>query len=325
MKHRPALALGSSIVLFLAAGTAVAQQVTPRCTDNSRACMITAATAYFDALVTHDASKVPFAPDVRRTEQGRVTGVGEQHIREHTKTQPDMKGGRHNTRFWVDEETRNVIGAMVIRIVPDQDKADPARKSIPVTEPRTGRIFERFKVENGLIKEIEAIFHLERGTMDGTSGWPDFGPVRPVGSGMPQVKPPCTDNSRTCLIGAAASYLDNIVRKDGSKTLFAPNVRRTVQSRELVGEAALRRNLDNEPPINGHRNTRYFVDRPQNTVIAFTLLPVPPRDGPNPTKGSTTHLVERYTMVDGLITEIEGIFYQQEGTMEGESGWPDAK
>jgi hypothetical protein len=142
------------------------------------------------------------------------------------------------------------------------------------------------------------------------------------------VKPPCTDTSRACLIGAAKSYLDNIVKADGSKTLFAPNVRRTVQGRALETEEKLRANLNREPPISGHRNTRYVVDRQQATVIAFTILPVPPREASSTaggTKGNTTHLVERYTMVDGLITEIEGLFFTEEGTMEGSSNWPDEK
>jgi hypothetical protein len=162
--------------------------------------------------------------------------------------------------------------------------------------------------------------------MDGQSGWPDAGPPRGVGEGTPQVKPPCTDSSRACLVGAAKSYLDNIVKHDGSKTLFAPNVRRTVQAHALESEAKLRDNLNHEPAIDGHHNTRYFVDRQQATVIAYTTMPVPPRDATSAagaTKGNTTHLAERYTMVNGLITEVEGIFYTEEGTMTGTSGWPD--
>ena len=309
--------------LLLAGAPAMAQQVKPGCTDNSRACMIRAATAYFDALVTHDASRVPFAADVRRTEQGHVTASGEQEIREHTKTQPDMRG-RHNTRFWVDEETHNVVGHTLIRVLPDAEKADPARKSIAVSEPRTGHIFERFKVEGGLIREIEAIFHLEKGTLEGQSGWPDDGLARPVGAGTPQIKPPCTDNSRACLIGAAKSYLDNIVRADGSKTLLAPNVRRTVNGHIIDGEAALRADMNHEPPISRHYNTRYFVDRETATVIAFTLMSVPPGEAAGP-RGNTSHLAERYTMQGGLITEIEGLFYLEDGNLNGISNWPDEK
>lgn len=327
MKRRIPVASASLVLalacLLAAAVPAAAQQVKPGCTDNSRACMIQAASAYFDALVTHDASKVPFAPDVRRTEQGHVTGTGEQQIREHTRTQPDMKG-RHNTRFWVDEERHTVVGHTLIRVVPDTEKADKTRKSIPVSEPRTGHIFERFRVEGGLIREIEAIFHLEKGTMDGQSGWPDAGPVRPVGEGTPLVKPPCMDNSRACLIGAAKSYLDNIVKADGSKTLLAPNVRRTVNGQIIDGEAALRADMNHEPPIARHYNTRYFVDREAATVIAYTLMSVPPGEAAGP-RGNTSHLAERYTMRDGLITEIEGLFYLEDGNLNGISNWPDDK
>ncbi len=95
--------------------TAQAQQVKPTCTDASRACMIAAATAYLDAIVTHDASKVPFAPDVKRTEGGRITGQGETSIRENTKSQPDMLG-HANTRFFVDEKSHNVVAYTLLRI-----------------------------------------------------------------------------------------------------------------------------------------------------------------------------------------------------------------
>lgn len=159
------------LALVLAASAANAQQFKPTCTADTRKCMITAATAYLDALTHHDASKVPFAPDVRRTELGRVTGTGETNIRENTKSQPDM-AGHANTRFFVDEKTHNVVAYTLLRI--PGTKADPNRKSMAdklPPQPSTVHLAERFKVERGLITEIEAIFIVEGGTMDGTSNW----------------------------------------------------------------------------------------------------------------------------------------------------------
>ena len=152
---------------------AAAQQFKPTCTVDTRDCMISAAKAYLDALTTHDASKVPFAPNVRRTELGRVTGQGESQIREHTKLQPDM-AGHANTRYFVDEETNNVVAYSLLRI--PGTKADAKRQSLGdrlPAKPSTVHLAERFKVENGLITEIEAIFTIQADTMDGESGWPD--------------------------------------------------------------------------------------------------------------------------------------------------------
>ena len=164
------------MVSSVATGRAEAQQVRPSCTENSRACMIAAATAYLDSIVAHDASKVPFAPNIRRTEQGHVTADSEAQIRELQKMQPDM-AGRRNTRFFVDEPNHEVIAYTLLEVT--GTKADAARKTFsdnfPADQkkPSTVHLAERFKVEKGLITEIEAIFQIQVGTIDGSSGWAD--------------------------------------------------------------------------------------------------------------------------------------------------------
>ena len=50
----------------------------PQVTDADR---IAAAQAYIDALVSHDASKVPFAPNCVRIELGLKTGFSGKHLR----------------------------------------------------------------------------------------------------------------------------------------------------------------------------------------------------------------------------------------------------
>jgi hypothetical protein len=152
---------------------AAAQQVKPTCTEDTRACMIAAAKSYLDALVEHDASKVPFASDARRTEQGQVSALGEDALRESTKLQPDMIE-HGNTRYFVDEETNNVVAYTLLRI--PGTKADPNRKSYldgQEGNPSTVHLAERFKVEKGYITEIEALFSIKSGTDQGTSNWPD--------------------------------------------------------------------------------------------------------------------------------------------------------
>jgi hypothetical protein len=51
---------------------------TPQVTDTDR---IAAAQAYIDALISHDASAVPFAPDCTRIEVGLKTGFSGNHLR----------------------------------------------------------------------------------------------------------------------------------------------------------------------------------------------------------------------------------------------------
>ena len=167
------VAIVAPFLTAFGATPSLAQQFTPTCTEDTRACMIQAATAYLDSIVNHDASAVPFAPDVKRTEQGRITAMGESAIRESQKLQPDM-AGHVNTRFFVEESSHNVIAFTLLRVT--GRKADPNRRTFSneaERDPFTVHLAERFKVEKGLITEIEAIFFSEQGTMDGQSNWAD--------------------------------------------------------------------------------------------------------------------------------------------------------
>ncbi|GGK44771.1 hypothetical protein [Nocardia camponoti] len=60
----------ATAALFLSIGTTVAA-AQPVSTDSPRAAI---ARTYLDALVSHDASAVPFAPDATRVEMGLQTG-----------------------------------------------------------------------------------------------------------------------------------------------------------------------------------------------------------------------------------------------------------
>jgi len=138
------------------------------------------------------------------------------------------------------------------------------------------------------------------------------------------VKPSCTDDSRTCMIAAATSYLEGIVTHDGSKVLFAPDVRRTEEGHDTgQGEATLRAALLKMPPMLGYHNTRFVVDQKTHQLVYFTLLRLDSGAGAMSGKPVTVHLAERFKVEHGLITEIEAIFWNQIGTSDGESLWPD--
>lgn len=151
-------------MMALCADATQAQLVKPSCTDDSRACMIAAATSYLEGIVHHDGSKVLFAPGVRRTEEGRDTGRGEATLRAALVKMPPMLGYR-NTRFVVDEESRQLVYFTLLRL--DSARGKPGA-------PVTVHLAERFRIERGLITEIEAIFWTQTGTPDGASGWPDL-------------------------------------------------------------------------------------------------------------------------------------------------------
>ena len=171
---KPHKLLAAAAALWMAQGTlaAQAQQVKPHCTDDSRRCMIVAATSYLDGLVHHDGSKVLFAPDIVRTEQGHDTGKGEAILRAGLDKEPPMLG-YSNTRFVVDERHHQLVYFTLLGLSID---ATPRANLPPGSSPPgpvTVHLAERFKIEHGLITEIEAIFHNQAGTSEGISGWPD--------------------------------------------------------------------------------------------------------------------------------------------------------
>jgi hypothetical protein len=156
-------------LMFLAA--AQAGPVAGACTDDSRECMIAAAASYLEGIVHHDGSRVPFAPEVIRTEQGKITGRGATELRSSQAKELDSMS-YSNTRFFVDEKQHNVFYFTLLRISAADSLTAPGREPRPSTKPMTIHLAERIKVEHGLITEIEAIYSSEIGTSDGQSGWP---------------------------------------------------------------------------------------------------------------------------------------------------------
>lgn len=296
-----------------------AQQVQPLCTDNSRACLVATATTYIEALTRHDAVTVPFAPDVRRTEQNRESATSEHFIRQHTITQPDMEG-HVGDRFFVDLDTRNVVVFTRLRV---PGKANPRRPPAPAPPPTTVHLAERFKVEHGLIREIEAIFVRQEGTMDGPTNWPATPSPAPVRPG--RVAPSCTDTSRACLIAAARSYFDGIVAQNSSHVPFAANVRRTLGGSIVEGEDQLRHFLDHEEPPMAFHRSRYFVDRDQDTVVVYTTILIT-GDRKGGAQQITSRVADRIRVAQGYIVEIEGMVFGETDSSApywAKPMWPD--
>jgi hypothetical protein len=119
------------------------------CSNDSQACVIAASTTYLDALVTHSAARVAFAPNVHRTENGIDTGDGAEQIRSSLETDP---------RYQVIKDVRDV------RWVVDGDQAvafyliDTGAVPGLTAQSSTAHVFERFTVRDGLIEQIEAVF-----------------------------------------------------------------------------------------------------------------------------------------------------------------------
>ena len=116
---------------------------------SERSAVIEAAEKYlFHGLVEHDGTKVPLAENVVRIEQGKNTGDGKEAlVAALASVGMSMIEGVENVRWIVEDEQAVAFYDLVLNI-----------SDLPVL------IAERFRVVDGLITEIEAIFHAQAQT-----------------------------------------------------------------------------------------------------------------------------------------------------------------
>jgi hypothetical protein len=138
------VALATCALAF--AGLARADQP---CND---ACKIAAADAYLDALISHDASRIPLAPQVRRIENNRLNADGDVALRKDLETSAKyrvIRGLRDMQKYVAGDDV------FVIYTV-DAGVAGLGQLA-------SGRTFERFRVVNGLITQIEIVVYTSVG------------------------------------------------------------------------------------------------------------------------------------------------------------------
>jgi hypothetical protein len=178
----------SAIAFALCAATGIASAaknpvaaapVAPPCTDSSAACLTKVASLYINALMSHDGSKLPLAPTIRRTENALTNAKGAHEVRE-SFARTHMVVDRRNVRFFVDTPSGNVVAFFQLDVdLKEEDatattKAGDSEYKVAVSVPKgtyTVHEAERFKIVKGVITEIEIIAHVETGKGAG-NGWP---------------------------------------------------------------------------------------------------------------------------------------------------------
>lgn len=156
-----AAAVGATVAFLPSARGA---PVGTACTDSSPACVTATASKYIHALVSHQGGTIPLAPHAYRTENGMVTGTSGPGIQNDVSTN---QGDRsiadvRDIRWFVAGDEATAFYLM--------DTTAPGSPSAPHTT--TEHLAERFKVDHGLIYQIEAIFWINPGAAPDTSGWP---------------------------------------------------------------------------------------------------------------------------------------------------------
>ena len=108
--------------------------------------IISAATKYLEAIVSHDPSDVPFAAHATRFEQGHRDCATPDEIR------AALRGSAMNV----------VTGMGPVRwIVEAESDQAVALFELDLDHGGTCRLAERFRVRDGMIEEIEAIFTID--------------------------------------------------------------------------------------------------------------------------------------------------------------------
>jgi hypothetical protein len=120
--------------------------------------------------------------------------------------------------------------------------------------------------------------------------------------------------ARDELIAIAQTYLDGILKNDGSGAALADDCWRVEQGRNTGTNAEeVRAALETMSYVETIRDIRWFVDTGGEQVIAWYVLDV--------AGGVTSFIAERFRIVDSLIREIEVVFAFAMGA--GLKPWPD--
>lgn len=122
--------------------------------------LIAIAQTYIDGIRNCDGSAVALAPDCWRIEQGRNSGRNADEIRAALKTMSYIQSIRE-MRWFVDQGGEHVFAWYLIDV-----------------EGVTSFIAERFRIVESLIREIEVVFAVAKGSQlvpwpgDDTMVWP---------------------------------------------------------------------------------------------------------------------------------------------------------
>jgi hypothetical protein len=125
-----------------------------------------------------------------------------------------------------------------------------------------------------------------------------------------------TDAVRSEMIAAAASYVDALVSHDSASVRLADDVRRLGNGRVVLQGATELRAVIEREPVAAIDNVRWVVEPPHVAAVYdleadMTRAQQSDTFAP-PESRIPAYIAERFTVVDGLITEIEVVYAASE-------------
>jgi len=219
----------------MAGSVTLAQNAGASC---DRACLLSTADAYVAALVAHDPSKAPMAPNAKFTEQSKVLAVGEGLWK-------SAVAGPTTFKIPVPDPVSGQIGViLMMKATGAAFPAGPARGNAPAPDPNAPADIQlalRLKVVNKHITEAEHVI----ARISAPSQLSTLKTPRPA---FMQTVPKGDRNPRGIMLVIANAYYDALVLGDGELAPFADDCGRRENGMHTAGVG---RPADAPPPPGG--------------------------------------------------------------------------
>jgi hypothetical protein len=222
------------------------QEVLPPEQRRERERLIAVANGYFSTVEQNDGQIfTAFDPDCQRTENGISTTSGAQGaaaIAQGCESQFKLGIYRINKRVRerrypiVDEERGVVVATGFFDHANTFDSYKTTDGKVHATAlkwPNSISLMEAFKIRNGAIYRVEAVFTYVPYFMHSPYAWPPAY-TAPAAAAMPKVSVDASPCDRDCLFAAANNYMDALAAHDAARVPWAPTVRYTENNVALM-------------------------------------------------------------------------------------------
>jgi hypothetical protein len=275
-------------------------------TDTAREDIIAVAMRYLEALISHDADSVPFAPDAWRITNGGPAVAGEEQLRAIIPREPVAE--ITDLAWVVDGEQAVVFYDLAADFsMVTTGELGPVEDRVPCS------IAERFRVRGGLIHEIEVVY----AAASDRAGRPRIGRApatatgttatgRAGGGGDSGPKGPCPADTTACVQWTALQYLGALLSHDGSAVPLAADAWRIENGHDSGRGDGIRDALALPimHVISRLDAMRWFFEGDQ-AVVLYSLAAA---GGGGVAATPAVPIAERFRVRDGLIHEIEAVF-----------------
>ena len=211
------------------------QEILPAEQRRERERLIAVANGYFSTVEQNDGQIfTAFDPDCQRTENGISTTSGAQGaaaIAQGCESQFKLGIYRINKRVRerrypiVDEERGVVVATGFFDHANTFDSyktTDGKVRATALKWPNSISLMEAFKIRNGMIYRVEAVFTYVPYFMHSPYAWPPAFGTTPAAGKSPVASSGC---DRACLFAAANNYMDALAAHEPARVSWAPRVR----------------------------------------------------------------------------------------------------